>query len=190
MATFDGTLSNSMRLEGCDYLVSSLMALPVAIRTKHLKPAIEKALPPMRAALLANTPQGPTGNLRAAVGSEAIYYKSGVAFGIVGYRRAVSVTGQLGYHSHLIEFGTNDRVPTRGPFLSSFKMAQATGWRPPYWSGEKTWPMVARHIRGSRPQHPLGRAYSATANQCRDILIREMQSGLEKGLAEVARKGL
>jgi hypothetical protein len=190
MATFDGTLSNSMKLEGCNALVASLQSLPVAIRTKHLKNAISKALPPMHAALLANTPQGPTGNLRAAVGSESIYYKSGVAFGIVGYRRAVSVTDQLGYHSHLIEFGTNDRVPTRGPFLSSFKMAQATGYRPAGWSGAKTWPMVARHISGSRPQHPLGRAFSATAGQCRDILVREMQIGLEKGLAEVAQKGL
>jgi hypothetical protein len=113
MATFDGTLSNSMKLEGCDALVASLQSLPVAIRSKHLKNAISKALPPMHAALLANTPQGPTGNLRAAVGSEAIYYKSGVAFGIVGYRRAVSVADQLGYHSHLIEFGTNDRVGER-----------------------------------------------------------------------------
>jgi HK97 gp10 family phage protein len=190
MATFDGTLSNSMRLEGCDWLVASLQSLPPTISRKYLKKAIDAAMPPMKAALLANTPVGPTGNLRAAVGAESVYYKSGVAFGVVGYRRAVSITDQLGYHSHLIEFGTNDRVPTRGPFLSSFKMAQATGWRPSYWNGEKTWPMVARHISGSRPQHPLGRAYSSTAGQCRDILVREMQSGLDKGLQEVARKGL
>jgi HK97 gp10 family phage protein len=190
MATFDGTLSNSMRLDGCDYLVASLESLPKTISRKYLKKAIDAATPPMRAALFANTPTGPTGNLKAAVGAESVYYKSGVAFGVVGYRRAVSVSDQLGYHSHLVEFGTNDRAPTRGPFLSSFKTAQATGYRPAGWSGEKTWPMVARHIRGSRPQHPLGRAYSATAGQCRDILVREMQIGLEKAQAEVARRGL
>lgn len=183
MATFDGTLSNSTRIDGGDHLVAALRALGPTIASRRLKSAIDLAMPPMRAALLANTPVGPTGNLRAAVGAESVYYKSGTAYGVVGYRRAVSISDQLGYHSHLIEFGTNDRVPTRGPFLSSYATFKATGYRPSGWNG--AWPMVARRVRGSRAQHPLGRAYAATANQCRDILVQEMQ----RALAEETRGG-
>lgn len=185
---FNGDKSNSIRIEGDTYLVSALQSLAPTIGRKYLKGAIDKAVKPMQAALLANTPMGPTGNLRAAVGANSVYYKSsGVAFGVVGYKRAVSLeTGdQNGYHSHLVEFGTADRVPKKAPFLSSYGIKDM---RPAGWAGR--WPMVARKVRGARALHPLGNAFAATAGQCRDILVREMEIGLEKGLAEQARKGL
>jgi hypothetical protein len=186
---FSGDKSNSIRIEGATYLVSALQSLAPTIGRKYLKAAIDKSVVPMQAALLANTPLGPTGILRAAVGANSVYYKSGVAFGVVGYKRSVSqdTADQKGYHSHFVEFGTEDRVPKRGPFLSSFGIRD---WRPAGWQGDKSWPMVARRVRGARSLHPLGNAFSATSGQCRDILVREMESGLEKGIAEQARKGL
>lgn len=185
---FFGDKSNSIRIEGATYLVSALQSLHETIGRKYLKAAIAAACRPMEAALLANTPMGPTGNLRAAVGTNNVYYKqSGVAFGVVGYKRAVSnnVVGNNGYHSHLVEFGTEDRVPKRGPFLSSYGIQDS---RPAGWSGK--WPMVARKVKGARALHPLGNAFAATSSQCRDILVREMQTGLDKGVAEQAQRGL
>lgn len=187
---FDGTKSNSMRMERADYLVTALQSLPEVIAGKYLRAPLAKGMAPVQAALLANTPLGPTGNLKAAVGSAVRYYRGTmVAFGVVGYKRAVSkdTADNKGYHSHFVEFGTEDRVPTRGPFLSSYGIRD---WRPAGWVGDKTWPMVARRVRGARSLHPLGNAFAATSSQARDIIIREMASGLEKAQAEVARRGL
>jgi len=187
---FQGTGSNSIRMEGEAYLIAALQSLPEVIAGKYLRDPLKKGMAPVEAALLANTPLGPTGNLRAAVGNAIRYYRgSKVAFGVVGYKRAVSVdtADNKGYHSHFVEFGTEDRVPKRGPFLSSFGISD---WRPPGWQGNKTWPMVARKVRGARSLHPLGNAFAATSSQARDIIVREMAAGHEKAQAEVARKGL
>jgi len=181
---FDGTKSNSIRMEGADNVVAKLQSLPEAISGGYLRDAIKAGLAPVEAALLANTPLGPTGNLKASVGSAVRYYRgSMVAFGVVGYKRAVSknTADNKGYHSHFVEFGTADRVPTHGPFLSSFGIRD---WRPAGWKGDKSWPMVARRVRGARSLHPLGNAYSATSSQARDIIAREMAAGLEKAQAE------
>lgn len=187
---FDGSRSNAVRIEGGNELMASLKSLPDVIREKYITKAIQKAVKPMEAALLANTPMGPTGNLKAAVGTRAFTYSSGVGFGVVGYKRAVSVdtSDNKGYHSHFIEFGTKDRVPKRGPFLSSYTTYKATGWTPQNWSG--AWPMLARRIRGSRALHPLGNAYAATSAQCLGILVAELEAGLEKGIVEARTKGL
>lgn len=187
---FDGTKSNSMRMEGADYLVAALQSLPEVIAGKYLRAPIKAGMAPVEAALLANTPLGPTGNLKAAVGSVVRYYRGTmIAFGVVGYKRAVSkdTADNKGYHSHFVEFGTEDRVPKRGPLLSSFGIRD---WRPAGWQGDKSWPMVARRVRGARSLHPLGNAFSATSSQARDIIVREMAAGLERARDEVARRGL
>lgn len=187
---FAGDKSNSVRIDGATYLVSSLQSLPTKIGQKYLVKALKLGMEPVRAALLANTPVGPTGNLRAAVDAVGRTYKSGVAFGVVGYKRAVSnnTTGNNGYHSHLIEFGTQDRVPTSKPFLSSYATWEATGWKPPGWQGR--WPFRAYRVRGVRAMHPLGKAFAATQSQALSIIMAEMQSGLDKGIEETRRKGL
>lgn len=184
---FSGDKSNSLRIDGDTYLVAALQALPKQIGQKYLVAAIKKCMEPVRSALVANTPVGPTGNLRAAVGAEGRTYKSGVAFGVVGYRRTVSTNtvGNNGYHSHLIEFGTRERYPRNAPFLSSYAIRD---WQPPGWRGR--WPMVARKVDGVRAMHPLGFAFVATQGQALEILLSEMQSGLDKGIAEARSKGL
>lgn len=188
MPAFDGSKTNSVRIDGQDYLIAALQSLPEVIAGKYLRAAIAKGMAPVRAALFANTPQGPTGNLKAAVGNRTVYYrKSMVTFGVVGYKRAVSVdtADNKGYHSHFVEFGTADRVPRKRPFLSSYGIRD---WTPPGWTGK--WPMVARKVRGARSLHPLGKAFAATQSQALSIIMAEMQSGLDKGIEEARRKGL
>jgi HK97 gp10 family phage protein len=187
---FRGDKSNSVRIEGVEELQYALASLPERIGNKYVTRAVRLAMPLMEAQLLANTPVGPTGNLRAAVGSKVRYYRrSGVAFGVVGYKRAVSEdTGDnKGYHSHFIEFGTAEREPREGPYLSTFKLAQA-GYMPPGWDGP--WPMMARRVAGVRAMHPMRSAFDATHQQCTAKLTAELAVGLQRGIEEVKRKGL
>jgi len=187
MAGFDGDRTNSVRVIGNLELMASLQSLPQAVGSKYIKGAVAAGMKPVFAQLTANTPIGPTGNLKNSVGQVVRVYKTGVIYGVVGYRRAVSKSdsGNKAYHSHLVEFGTRDRVPTKSPFLSSYSIS---GWTPPGWSGR--WPFVAKRVRGARALHPLGTAFSQTRSQALAIVLAEMQSGLQKGIAEVARKGL
>jgi HK97 gp10 family phage protein len=187
MGVFDGTKSNSVTIDGADYLISALQSLPEVIGQKYLRRAITAGMKPVEAQLLANTPQGPTGNLRKAVGNVVRDYGNGVVFGVVGYKRFVSTetADARGFHSHFLEFGTNDRYPKEGPFLSSYGIRQ---WTPPGWRG--IWPMRAKMVRGAKPQQPLGKAFEATRSQALAIVMAEMQSGLDKGIEETRRKGL
>lgn len=183
---FQGDRSNSVKIEGIESIQRALLALPGTVGRKYLGKAMKRAIAPMEAQLRANTPVGPTGNLRAAVGQKVRTYSSGTAFGIVGYKRAVSkdTADNKGYHSHFVEFGTNERRPTKAPFLSSYGIKD---WRPPGWNGP--WPMVARYVRGAKALHPLKRAWDATYSQCVGTLVVEMESAFEKAVEEVNREG-
>jgi len=183
---FQGDRSNTVKLEGVEDLQRRLVRLPGAIGRRHLVAAMKKAVKPLEAELLATTPVGPTGNLRRAVDSRVLGYASGVAFGVVGYKRAVSkdTADNKGFHSHLVEFGTNERRPTKSPVLSS---AGIQAWRPPGWSGR--WPMVARYVRGARALHPLHHAFQAVGGRCAAILAAEMAAGFEAAAAESGGAG-
>lgn len=190
-AGFQGDKSNSMRVEGIDSLLDSFKALPGIVTIRHLERAMQRAVKPMENELRSLTPQGPTGNLLKAVSSRVQRYggsKNGMVFGIVGYKRAVSQpTGDTkGYHSSWIETGTNDRVPKASKILSS--LALSASYTPPGW--RFTWPMVTKRAKGIRGYHPLGRAYSATANACRDILTAELEVALDRAIDEARQKGL
>lgn len=174
---FNGDGSNSVRIEGADELIARLFAVPNNVGRKYLRKAVAAAMRPMKAQLLANTPLGPTGNLRMAVGDKVKIYDTGTAFGVVGYKRAVSkdTADNKGFHSHFLEFGTKERRPKHGPFLSSYRIR---GWRPPGWRGQ--WPFALRIVRPARARHPMERAYQATAAQCVRILETEMAKALER----------
>jgi hypothetical protein len=195
MGGFGGTLkrqgyaSNTVRFEGDEYLLAALQSLPDVICKKYLTLAIGAGLEPVKAALTANTPVGLAGTLKASVGSAVKFYRYkkgvGTAFGIVGYRRDMKAAGGRAMHSHLIEHGTEDRFPKNGPYLSSYRSGDTP---PASWYGP--WPMFARRVAGVRAMRPLGNAFAATSSQARDIIIREMQAGLEAGIAEASREGL
>ena len=179
---FRGDRSNTVRIEGDEAVIARLFALPGNVGRRHLRSAVSAAMRPMKSQLLANTPQGPTGNLRMAVGEKVKFYETGTVFGIVGYKRAVSKKDhkdQKGFHSHFLEFGTGERRPTESALLSSQSIS---GWRPPGWVGR--WPMRSRRARPMRAQRPMGRAYEAAGSQCRQILESQMAAALEKAIGE------
>lgn len=178
---FAGDDSNSVRIEGAEELIARLFGIPGNVGRKYLRQAVSAAMRPMKAQLKANTPIGPTGNLRMAVGDKVKLYATGVAFGVVGYKRAVSnqTADNKGFHSHFLEFGTRERRPKKGPFLSSYKIKD---WTPPGW--RTMWPMRSRFVRPARARHPMQRAYEATSKQCLGILEAEMAKALERALSK------
>ena len=91
-------------------------------KTKILKAALTKAIEPAYAALQANTPVGPTGNLKRAVAKKVVgYAKDGNAVALVGFRRAAIQDSQSAAggtvrsgpdrarHQYWIEEGTQPR---------------------------------------------------------------------------------
>lgn len=116
---------------GVDALREKLRAYPKNIERKYLKAAINKAMKPGLAALKATTPRGPTGNLKRAIATKAISYRSGNAVGLLGYiragtgdsRSAAGGTVRKGkdraFHAHFVELGTKKRK-TKKSIASSF----------------------------------------------------------------------
>jgi hypothetical protein len=95
---------------------------PKADAAEKLGDAIEKAIWPAYLRLREVTPVGPTGNLKRAAAQKVIKYKNtGVAVGLIGYKRAASDPSQAtegtvrigpdrGFHQWWLEFGTKDRT--------------------------------------------------------------------------------
>lgn len=93
-----------------------------SLARKHMGAAIRRSLLPGLAALKANTPKGPTGNLFRSINSKVKTYPSYNAVGLVGYTAAGSgkkksaAGGKVqkgrdrAYHAGFLEFGTKDRV--------------------------------------------------------------------------------
>jgi hypothetical protein len=190
MAGFLGDKSNSMKVEGIEPVMDAIRRLPNIVTGKHLYKAMGNALKPMENELRALTPQGPTGSLYKAVGSRVRKYggaAGGVVFGVVGYKRAVSKqTGDnKGFHSHWIEFGTEDRTPKNSRILSSLALSE--NYTPPGW--KFAWPMVTRKARGLRGYHPLGRAFSTTSKECADKLAAELELALDRAIDEARVRG-
>lgn len=100
--------------------------LPPQVAAKIIGAAVKKAIVPMRQRLKDITPVGPTGNMKLAVSSKVVEYKqSGVAVGIVGYRRAgnaksesaaggeVRIGPDRAFHQWWLENGTKARTITK-----------------------------------------------------------------------------
>jgi len=85
--------------------------------------AMKKAIVPVTRTLRAITPVGPTGNLKRAVTSKVVEYEnSGVAVGVVGYRRAAQERSESAaggtvrtgpdraFHQWWLEYGARNRT--------------------------------------------------------------------------------
>lgn len=99
-----------------------LKDFPDKVASQMLAAALRKAIKPAEAALRAVAPQGPTGNLRAAVNTKVKQYtKDGNAVGLVGFNQAgkggsrIAAGGSVGsgkdraFHQWFVEFGTKQR---------------------------------------------------------------------------------
>jgi hypothetical protein len=87
-----------------------LKALPEVLRDEYMKKACQAAINYIvKPAVLANIPQGKTGNLRAGLRVHNRRRRPGED--IVGYKLQMR---RPAYHAYIIEFGTKDRVTKQG----------------------------------------------------------------------------
>jgi hypothetical protein len=117
----------ALNLEGSTELVENLgKFLTPRLATPIVAAAIRKAIVPTRRRLQSITPVGPTGNLKASVGSKVVSYpQDGVAVGIVGFARAGRAQSQSAaggsvragkdraFHQWWLENGTVEREITK-----------------------------------------------------------------------------
>lgn len=115
---------------------AQLRALPGNIAAKHFAAALRKAMQPALSRLKANTPVGPTGNLRRSVAFVSRkYVKDKTAVGLVGYlaagsQKSKSAAGgsvrkgkDRGYHQGFLEFGTKERNITKKATQRYYRMS-------------------------------------------------------------------
>lgn len=129
-------LGIQVRLPAIDELRRAYGDLPKSLAAVTLAAACKRALMPSLSVLKANSPQGPTGNLRRAVTIKSVKYtatRTGVA--VAGYKKAGSGKSKAAaggkirrgsdraFHQFWLEFGTKERrirVPSsRGIFIAS-----------------------------------------------------------------------
>lgn len=91
-------------------LLRKLRAMTTAEHGRVFQKAIRDVSGPLMRAVKANTPVGPTGNLRRSIGQNIAQYQDGkVVFGFVGPRWY-----NQGRHGHLVEHGTTQRYTRLG----------------------------------------------------------------------------
>jgi hypothetical protein len=113
----DSALAVDMYFPDMAELRAELKKLPTNLAAKHFGAAMRKAIQPGLRQLRANTPRGPTGNLRKSIKTKVkTYPRTGAAVGLVGYSADARNKGN---HQGFIEFGTKDRK-TKGRFASTF----------------------------------------------------------------------
>lgn len=190
--------------------------LPNNIAAKHMAAALGRAINPALKRLKANTPKGPTGNLRRAVKKKTVKYtKDGAGVAIIGYvkkPRGEKIDERSdsfkGYHAHLVEKGTASRqtkgrlassYKTRGPFdLRRYKSKAKRGVirtapKPPKaflkgtFSGG-TVDLGKMRAGGKSGKPPLETTFKETKSQLERATREEMSQGVLSGLKEMAGK--
>lgn len=146
--------------------LASLFTKPDTARI--LKAALDKAIAPVVERLRANTPVGPTGNLKRAVQGRTIPYpKDGNAVGLVGYRAASReasspaggggkrrVGKDRGFHQYIIEGGAKERTVSK----AAKRSYQRTGHSRRTRSGTVA---VASHLVTMKADYYIASSFSA-----------------------------
>lgn len=218
-------------------ITAKLKQLPKDISLKYQARALQKAAKPGMDALRSEVSQlnSVTGNLLASVSKVTRKYtnnKRGVPVGVVvvGFRRPTNAQSQKtatpafaggsvlkgpnrAYHSHLVEYGTRQRIPgfktrnkRRGRFLLGGRirtkyerrtvmsgnktgiLSSLSGRGPFKQKGRGKYPIdfiSTGPVRGTTGQFPLTKAYRRSVSKMQSVLDVEMRKALEAALREL-----
>lgn len=190
--------------------------LPSNIAAKHMTAALGRAIDPAYKRLKKNTPKGPTGNLRKAIGKKTRkYVRSGAGVALVGFRKPPKGdamgprrANELGYHAHLLEKPVGWRT-TEGRFASSFKTRGPfeikkfssrlkasrvrTSPRPPqafFKSASKGLSVSVGKmpLGGKKGKPPLATTFSESKSELETEMRLQMSASVEKAIMEMAGK--
>ncbi len=91
-------------------LERKLRSLEVRSQRKVLRKGTRAASTPIQKAIRNAAPVGPTGNLKRSIGRKFKFYRGSLTDIAVIGPQIKRKEGALGYHGHLVEFGTKERT--------------------------------------------------------------------------------
>lgn len=157
---------------GLEELRAKFAELPNNLAAKHMAAGLKRAAEQggTLQALKANTPKGPTGNLRRSIAVKTRrYIQTGVGIAIIGYKSGRKLNEpydntKLGYHQGLVEFGTKERFRRTkdGRLVSTGKMP----------------------VGGSYGRPPVRSAWEQTRTNVEAVMVAEMQKAFDKAVKE------
>ena len=164
----------TVNLPGLEAIRNAFTSLPNDLAAKHMAAGLRRAAEKggTLQALKANTPRGPTGNLRRSIAVKSKRYpRSGAGIAILGFKSGRKMNEpydrtKLGYHQGLVEFGTKERFRRTkdGRQVSTGKMP----------------------VGGSFGRPPIRTAWEQTRAQVESLMVAEMQAAFEKAARELA----
>jgi hypothetical protein len=161
-------------IPGMEAVRNAFMGLPNRLAAKHMAAGLRRAAEKggTLQALKANTPRGPTGNLRRSIAVKSKRYpRTGVGVAIIGFKSGRKMNEpydrtKLGYHQGLVEFGTAERFRRTkdGRLVSTGKMP----------------------IGGSFGRPPIRTAWEQTRSQVESLMVAEMTNAFNAAARELA----
>ena len=161
-------------LPGLEEVRSELLKFGTNMSAKYTAAALKRAVEQggTLSALKANTPKGPTGNLRRAAAIKTKrYVRSGVGVAIVGFKSGRKMNEpydptKQGYHQGLVEFGTKQRFrksKVDGRLISTGKMP----------------------VGGSKGRPPVRTAWEQTRSAVEGRIVEEMKKAVENAAKDL-----
>jgi HK97 gp10 family phage protein len=159
---------------GLERMRAAFAGLPNALAAKHMAAALKRTAEAggTLQALKANTPKGPTGNLRRSIAVKSKrYVRAGVGIAILGYKSGRKMNEpydntKLGYHQGLVEFGTKQRFRKTkdGRLVSTGKMP----------------------VGGRFGRPPVRSAWEQTRSNVESMMVAEMEKAFQAAVKELA----
>ena len=161
-------------IPGLESIRQAFLDLPKNLAAKHMAAALRRAAlnGGTLQALKANTPRGPTGNLRRSIAVKSKRYpRTGVGLAILGYQSGRKMdepfdNKKLGYHQGLVEFGTKPRFRKTKAGLQV-----STGKMP---------------VGGSYGRPPVRSAWEQTRSRVESLMVQELTAAFEKAAKELS----
>lgn len=161
-------------IPGMEAVRNAFLGLPNRLAAKHMAAGLRRAAEKggTLQALKANTPRGPTGNLRRSIAVKSKRYpRTGVGVAILGFKSGRKMNEpydrtKLGYHQGLVEFGTAERFRRTkdGRLVSTGKMP----------------------VGGSFGRPPIRTAWEQTRSQVESLMVAEMTNAFNAAARELA----
>jgi hypothetical protein len=197
-------MKGQAKLEGMTELLSTLTDLRQSHRTRVIKPAVNKALTPVRKAVRKNMPVNSGLSLSAIVQKVWASKSKGTVGGLVGADKSVGVvvTHQRGYAppkaartpSEAKRLAARAAIPPvqvlerpeKILHLIEFGRAAITVTKKKVLSAGKSF-IYGTHVAAAPAYHPLAKAWAATKSAAQSIVAAEIPANLAKLLARVKR---
>jgi len=161
-------------IPGMEAVRNAFLGLPNRLAAKHMAAGLRRAAEKggTLQALKANTPRGPTGNLRRSIAVKSKRYpRTGVGVAIIGYKSGRKMNEpydptKQGYHQGLVEFGTKERFrksKVDGRLISTGKMP----------------------VGGSTGRPPVRTAWEQTRAAVEGRIVEEMKKAVENAAKDL-----